>query len=171
MGIHKVCSFFGHRKVEITEELKQKLDTLLEEFISIRGVEEFYFGGGSNFDAFCHERVSEFKKKYPQIRRVKYACPNDTVCMKDYELVFVPEKLRLAGKAVYVERNQVMIDNSTYCVFYFDPSCEQFNTNQPTSSKKFTSGTKLAYEYALQRKRAGCKIRRINLWELEPDIF
>ena len=155
--------------MNVTEELQRKLDAVLEEFISIKGVEEFYFGSGSEFDCFCHKRVSEFKKKYPHIRRVKFSCPNETVCMKDYELVVVPEKLRLAGKAVYVERNQEMIDQSTYCVFYFDPSCEQ--SNQLTNGKKFTSGTRLAYEYAQQRKRAGYKIRRINLWELEPDIF
>ena len=91
--------------------------------------------------------------------------------MKEYDLVYVPEKLRLAGRAVYVERNQVMIEASTYCVFYFDPSCEQPKPNEPPRKKKFTSGTKLAYEYAMQRKRAGYKIKRINLWESEPDIF
>ena len=28
-----VCSFFGHRKIEITEELKQRVKNIVEDFI------------------------------------------------------------------------------------------------------------------------------------------
>ena len=28
----KTCSFFGHRKIEITEELKQKVKEVIEDF-------------------------------------------------------------------------------------------------------------------------------------------
>ena len=30
MQKHKICSFFGHRKIDITEELKQKVKELIE---------------------------------------------------------------------------------------------------------------------------------------------
>ena len=56
----------------------------------------------------------------------------------------------MAGKASYVERNQAMIDNSDYCVFYYDSSYQpkpKKNDYQPKS------GTAIIYAYAQQKKK------------------
>ena len=50
-----------------------------------------------------------------------------------------------AGRASYVERNQAMINDSDYCVFYYDK-----NYFPLTRTK---SGTKLAYEYAVRKNK------------------
>ena len=62
-----------------------------------------------------------------------------------YEETYFPQKIEKAGKYSYVERNYEMIDESAYCVFYYDK-----NYLPPT---KTNSGTKIAYEYALRKKK------------------
>ena len=44
----KVCSFFGHRKIEITEELKQKVKLIIEDLIINQNVTTFLFGSRLN---------------------------------------------------------------------------------------------------------------------------
>ena len=61
-----------------------------------------------------------------------------------------------AGKASYVERNHAMINDSDLCVFYYD---ENYKVDERKYSKRsFTtyqpkSGTRLAYDYAKQKKK------------------
>jgi len=62
--------------------------------------------------------------------------------LESYEDTYFPKKIENSGKAVYVERNYEMIDNSLYCVIYYDENYSPFNSK---------SGTKLAYDYAVKR--------------------
>ena len=73
MKEYKVCSFFGHRKIEITEELKQKLKEIVEDLIINHNVLTFLFGSRSDFDYLCHLVVTELKEKYPFILRASSA--------------------------------------------------------------------------------------------------
>ena len=50
-----------------------------------------------------------------------------------------------AGRASYVERNQAMIDDSDFCVFYYDKNY--------TPLTQTNSGTKIAYLYAIKKKK------------------
>ena len=61
-----------------------------------------------------------------------------------YEYTYFPESALNAGKAVYIKRNREMIDKSRFCVFYYS------KTSEPT---KRNSGTKIAYDYAVHKKR------------------
>ena len=61
MQKHKVCSFFGHRKINITEELKEKVKSIIEDLILNHGVTSFLFGSRSEFDYLCHLLVTELK--------------------------------------------------------------------------------------------------------------
>ena len=56
----------------------------------------------------------------------------------------IPKKMINAGRAAYVERNCEMIDNSDFCVFYYD--------GKYTAAKR-KSGTKIAYDYAVKKKK------------------
>lgn len=47
MERHKICSFFGHRKIEITAELKQKVSNEIENLIVNHNVTAFLFGSRS----------------------------------------------------------------------------------------------------------------------------
>ena len=65
----KTCCFFGHRKIDETEELKNKLSEIIENLIVNENVDTFLFGSKSQFDDLCHKIVTELKEKYPHIRR------------------------------------------------------------------------------------------------------
>lgn len=44
-----ICSFFGHRNIKITEQMKSLLKNEIEKIINI-GYSIFYFGGFGDFD-------------------------------------------------------------------------------------------------------------------------
>ena len=68
-AMEKTCCFFGHRKIEITEELKNRLLAIIENLIISENVTTFLFGSRSQFDDLCHTIVTELKEKYPHLRR------------------------------------------------------------------------------------------------------
>lgn len=55
----KTCCFFGHRKIEETLELRTKLYDTIERLITDENIDTFLFGSKSEFDALCHETVTE----------------------------------------------------------------------------------------------------------------
>lgn len=183
MQKHKACSFLGHRKIEITEKLNQKVKDIIEDLIINLNVEVFLFGSHSDFDYLCHLIVTELKGKYPNIIRKCYTCRSET-CILESERVYWEEiyshlkKVALlgveeevehktkytAGYTSYVERNQAMINDSDYCVFYYD---ENYESEMRKYSKRSIvcyqskSGTVLAYIYAKQRKKQIINVKEL----------
>lgn len=178
---NKICSFFGHRKIEITEELKQKVKEVIEDLIVNHTVLIFLFGSRSDFDHLCHLVVTELKEKYPNIIRKCYTCRSETCTLESerahWEEIyshFRKEKVTLlgvekeveyktqytAGRASYVERNQAMINDSDYCVFYYDKNYQPEIRKYSKRSIGYyqpKSGTALAYTYAKQKKKTNYK--------------
>lgn len=147
----KTCCFFGHRTINETEELKSKLIEIIEKLIVDKKVDTFLFGSKSRFNSLCLELVSEIKEKYPHIKRIyvraEYPDINEqytNYLLESYEETYYPEHIRSSGRAAYVERNYEMIDNSHYCIVYYD---EQ---GAPTTRK---SGSKIALDYAIKHKK------------------
>ena len=58
------CCFFGHRKINLTEDLKSKLRVTMEKLIVDEKVDMFLFGSRSDFDDLCYEIVTELKEKH-----------------------------------------------------------------------------------------------------------
>lgn len=173
----KVCSFFGHRNAELNDGQLERLRNYIEDLIVNHNVNTFLFGSRSDFDFVCHKIVTELRDKYPFIIRKCYTCRSETCTLESerdhWEEVysyFRKEKVTLlgveeevehktkytSGRVSYVERNQAMIDNSDYCVFYYD---ENYNPPMRKYSKRSVfyyqpkSGTALAYKYAKQKKK------------------
>ena len=145
----KTCCFFGHRNINETEQLKAKLIDIIEELITEEKVDTFLFGSKSRFDSLCLETVTKIKEKYPHIKRVYVRAENQYISeqyrnylLESYEDTYYPEKIINSGRAAYVERNYEMINNSQFCIVYYD---EQ---NAPTTRK---SGTKIALDYAIKK--------------------
>ena len=181
----KVCSFFGHRSIEITEELKQKLKETIEYLIVNHNVLTFLFGSRSNFDYLCHLIVTELKEKYPTIKRIAYTCRNEACTLeserqkweeiysyfqkREVRLLGVEEECEhktkyTAGRASYVERNQAMINDSDYCVFYYDDNYQPEMRKYSKRSVNYyqpNSGTKLAYAYAKQKRKIMINITQV----------
>ena len=152
----KTCCFFGHRKITETDELKAKLIETIEKLIVDEKVNTFLFGSKSRFNNLCLEVVTEIKEKYPHIKRVyvraEYPYINEhyrNYLLENYEETYFPEKIINSGRAAYVERNYEMIDNSRFCIVYYDKQ------GAPTTRK---SGTKIALDYAIKQ---GKKIIRV----------
>ena len=160
--IMKVC-FIGHRTIEKTEKLISLLKETVITLIN-KDVTTFLFGSMSEFDNLSWEVVSGLKKEYPYIRRVYVRSAHQNInksyedyLLKSYEETYFPPKLENAGKYSYVERNYDMIDNSLYCVFYYNenyiPPLKRQSKHNTLSPSRRNSGTKIAYKYALKKKK------------------
>lgn len=145
------CCFFGHRTINETEELREKLIQAVEKLITEENVDTFLFGSKSRFDSLCLEIVTEIKEKYPHIKRIYVRAEfpviggeYKTYLLKSYEDTYYPERLVGAGRAIYVERNREMIDSSRFCIVY----C---NGKDVSDARK--SGTKIALDYAAKKSK------------------
>lgn len=155
------CCFIGHRNIEITDKLTNRVRTVILELLN-KDVEIFYFGSRSQFDDLCYETVTELKKEFNNIQRVYVRAEYPHIdsnytnyLLQFYEDTFYPSQLEGSGKLAYVERNRLMIDASDYCVFYYNPYYEL-----PIKKSKYGlpmraihSGTKIAYDYALSKSK------------------
>lgn len=143
------CCFLGHRRITETEELKSKLVVVIEKLILDKRVDTFIFGSKSRFNSLCHEIVTEIREKYPHIRRIYVRAEYPQISkqyegylLENYEDTYYPQKIMNAGRAAYVERNYEMINNSQFCVVYYDEK------NTLGSNK---SGTRIALDYAVKQ--------------------
>ncbi len=146
-----VCCFFGHREISDSEELRQKLYSIIEKLILEKQVDTFLLGSKSRFNSLCYEQITKIKEKYPHIKRIyvraEFFHINESYkryLLENYEDTYYPEKIVGAGKAVYVERNYDMIDRSHYCIVYYQ---------EKLLPKNRKSGTKLALEFAVKKKK------------------
>ena len=143
------CCFFGHRRINETEELKSKLIEIIEKLIVDEKVDTFLFGSKSRFNSLCLDLVTEMKEKYPHIKRVYVRAEYPYISedyknylLKSYEDTYYPKHIIGSGRAAYVERNYAMINKSHFCVVYYD------EPHSPTTRK---SGTKIALDYAIKQ--------------------
>jgi uncharacterized phage-like protein YoqJ len=155
--------FIGHRTIEKNEKLISSLKQTVIKLIG-KGVTTFLFGSMSQFNDLSWEIVTELKNENPFIKRVYVRSSFQHIdksyeeyLLKSYEETYFPTKLENAGKSSYVERNCEMIDNSDFCVFYYSeeyvPPLKRQPKNNFLQLKKRNSGTKLAYEYAIKKKK------------------
>ena len=161
----KACCFFGHRKIEETEELKNNLRGIIENLIVNEKVDTFLFGSKSQFDDLCHKVITELKEKHPHIKRIYVRSAFQHIpdwyeesLLKNNEGTYFPEHIENAGRASYVERNQEMINHSKFCVVYYDEKYlppRRKNSRRDLFDYQPKSGTAVAYNYA---RKKGCEI-------------
>ena len=149
MSVNNTVCFFGHRTINETEQLKQRLYEIIQGLIVNEKVDTFLFGSKSRFNGLCYETVTQIKEKYPHIKRIyvraEYPDINQqytSYLLENYEDTYYPEHVKGAGRAAYVKRNYEMINKRHYCIIYYDES----NT---LDTRK--SGTKIAMDYAIKR--------------------
>ena len=145
------CCVFGHRTINETEELKEKLIEIIKKLITEEKVNIFLFGSKSRFNSLCLEIVTKMKEEYPHIKRVyvraEYPYISDqykSYLLESYDDTYYPEKIINSGRASYVERNFEMIDKSRFCIVYYN---EQ---DAPTTRK---SGTCIALDHAIKQRK------------------
>ena len=160
MSNEKACCFFGHRKIDKTPELIDRLTKEIEVLITEKDVGIFYFGSKSQFDDLCHKVVTELKEKYPHIKRVYVRSAYQHIpdwyedsLLQHYEGTYFPEHIEKAGRASYVERTQEMINKSDFCVVYYDENYappRRRNSRRDLTDYQPKSGTKVALDYAIK---------------------
>ena len=167
---NKVCCFIGHRKIQKSPELKEKLLNTIENLITKEDITKFFFGSKSQFDDYCYEIVSELKEKHPHIKRVYVRSAYQHIpdwyedsLLEHYEDTYFPEHMAKAGRASYVERNQEMINKSDFCIFFYDENYlppRRRNSRRDLFDYQPKSGTGVAYDYAVKKK-----VKIINVFE------
>ena len=191
--VEKVCSFFGHRKIMDSEVLRQRIQNEIVNLIENYGVNVFLFGNRSDFDSLCRAIVTELKEKYPHIQRRAYTCRSETCTLekerayweeiysyfekRPVTLLGVEEEVKhknkyAAGKGQYVERNQAMINDSDFCLFYYNLYYQPLRrkySKRSVGDYQPKSGTQLAFDYANQRKCGGKALTIINVYEEENE--
>jgi len=163
MDADKSCCFFGHRKINKTPKLIERLTREIEILIIEKDVNVFYFGSKSEFDDLCHKTVTELKEKFPHIKRVYVRSAFQHIpdwyedgLLEHYEDTYFPEHIENAGRASYVERNQEMINKSDFCIVYYDENYappRRKNSRRDLTDYQPKSGTKIAYDYAVKKKK------------------
>ena len=146
--MERCCSVFGHKKIIITNKLKERLKILFEYLIVFQNVTIFYFGGFGDFDELCWQIVSQLKQKYNNISRIyclsdpKYLRISkrpDWLKNEDYEqVIYLGLKYDYWYTRIYF-RNCEIIDRSDYIVLFVDHT--------------ENSGAFKAMKYALQKKK------------------
>ena len=144
------CSVFGHKEIEITNELKVSLKDTFIDLITNKNVCIFYFGGFGQFDDLCWQIITELKQtQFPHIKRV-YVCENEDYINRprkrpkwlkneDYEeIIFFALNFDYWYTRIYY-RNIAIIDHSDFNIFYIR------NTEN--------SGAYKVYKYAKQQHK------------------
>ena len=149
--LENICCFIGHREINVTDELKEKIRVVIEHLITDESIDTFLFGSKSHFDDLCYDIVTETKKKHPHIKRIfvraEYPYIDESYeayLLESYEDTYFPKSVLGAGKASYVKRNCEMIDNSRFCIVYY---------KEDYTPKGRKSGTKIALAYAEKKKK------------------
>ena len=159
----KSCCFFGHRKIYETAELKNNLYEIIENLIVNKNIDTFLFGSKSQFDDLCHKTVTDLREKYPHLKRIYVRSAFQYIpdwyedsLLQHYEDTYFPEHMENAGRASYVERNQEMINKSDFCIVYYDENYappKRKNSRRDLTDYQPRSGTKIAYDYAVKKKK------------------
>ncbi len=160
MNKNRTCCILGHKEITETEELYLRIYNIIEKMILNQNVDTFLFGSKSRFNDICLELVTKIKEKYPHIKRIYVRAEYPHISeqyknylLESYEKTYYPEKIIGSGKSAYIERNYEMINNSRFCIFYYD---EQ---QAPTNRK---SGTKIALDYAVKKGKCIIKLPRLK---------
>ena len=157
------CCFFGDRKINETPELIEKPTKEIGVLIKEKTVSIFCFRSKSQFDDLCHKIVTELKEKYTHIKRIYVRSAFQHIpdwyedsLLEHYEDTYFPEHMENAGRSSYVERNQEMINKSDFCIVYYDENYtppKRRNSRWDLTDYQPESGTKIAYDYAVKRKK------------------
>lgn len=145
----KICSFFGHRNVESSTGLKNKLILEVEKLIN-NNYSIFLFGGLGEFDEICWEVVTSLKHKYQFIKRIycvedaRYLRPSKRPTYfknSDFEdFIYLDLTFDWWYQRIYF-RNCAMIDRSDFIIFY----ANEINNSGAFKALKYARKTRKEY--------------------------
>ena len=146
MENEKICSFFGHRDVIITDELYATTAAEIAKAVDF-GCRIFYFGGFGDFDDLCYQIVTAIKENHPSLCIQRIYCVSQERYLRKNVRYFKRENYDKViylcpsfdgwYKSIYF-RNCAMIDESDFVIFY--------------AEERQNSGAYNAFQYAKRKK-------------------
>ncbi len=143
----KVCSCFGHFKVVVTRELRERASEAIDKAVE-EGVCVFLFGGLSDFDDLIYDIVTAKKQKCSQLDLKRVFCfaqdrdlrkPPHWFQKKEYEEMMCPPKEFDWWYTSLYYRNCSMIDESELVLTF--------------AEERKNSGAYKTYKYALKKHK------------------
>ena len=124
----KICSLFGHRKLNVTAELEGKIENQIVYAIKKLNIDTFYLGNNGNFDFVCAKILANLKMKYTFIKSFlilpyltkKYTNFEKEYMKKIFNSTIYPPLETVLPKFAILKRNEWMVNNSDYIIFYVE---------------------------------------------------
>ncbi len=118
-----ICTFFGHREVQNSDEVAKKLYNTISGLIVNRGVKVFYVGKSGSFDRIVLEILRKLSKTYKIKYTVVLAYLNINKEYCDYEIgeTAYPENMEKTPPRFAIDkRNRWMIEKSDIAITYIN---------------------------------------------------
>ena len=120
-GMAKICAFFGHRN--IPNNLRPRLQELVEQAITVYGITEFWDGWYGGFDELAADVVISLKAKYPHIRlKQVYAYrPKSDWPRRGFDGILYPDELDQYPDLWHIpRRNKWMASQCDMAITYIE---------------------------------------------------
>jgi len=153
----KYCSLFGHSEFFVNSDLECRIKSEIINCVENRGITEFYLGGYGGFDLACARFIRELKLIYPQIKSYlvlayldkKFDDMDKDYIKKTYDDLIFPPIENVPKRLAIIKRNEWIIANSEYIIFYVNHSWGGANKMLEYANKKkknyINLGTQIAF--------------------------
>ncbi len=115
------CTFIGHRNC--SEDMKEKLQTILEDLIIKEKVDLFYVGNQGRFDRLVYQVLCDLENKYDIKTRVvlPYLNQKNEDIYFDFCKTIFPETItKTPPRFAIHKRNDYMLQKSEYLICYLE---------------------------------------------------
>ena len=127
----KRCCFAGHSKLYGTNDMYNKLISLIERLIKEEDVSEFWVGNYGDFDRLCAGAVRNVKRKHPHIELnlvIPYLTSdinnNRQFYYRKYDNIIIADLPEGTPKRFWIIKcNEYMVQCSDFIICYVQYSC------------------------------------------------
>lgn len=126
----KYCSLFGHNYFWSNSDLECRIKSEIINCVENMGITDFLLGGYGGFDITCARFLRELKPIYPQIKSYlvlayldkKFDDMDKDYIKKTYDDLLFPPIENVPKRFAIVKRNEWIVNNSDYIMFYVNHS-------------------------------------------------
>lgn len=119
-----VITFFGHAKNIYSENDEKRLYELIKKVADAKNI-DFYLGGYGNFDILAKRSAKKYQENHTNCKVVfvtpylnKWLDDRKEYIEKEYDEIIYPELEQTPLKYAISKRNEYMIEQSDYVIFY-----------------------------------------------------
>ena len=121
-----ICCFAGHSDLYGTDAIYEKLLRIIENFVTVNGINEFWVGNYGDFDKLSAKAVRQIKTKHPQVQ-INLVIPYLTSELNNYKELYINSYDNILVADIpqstpkflqIIKTNQYMINNSDILVCY-----------------------------------------------------